>query len=141
MLLLDVVFVRDESALRNFFVNDITVIVIGVVIALAFLLVSVVIANLIKYKPDHRDFKKRKLWFWIMGVLALITAFVVFFFVNYFKIPEVQTTNKLAGLYNELVNHYTMLISIATGGAFVLYIVLGFILSKIFKNKKIGNWF
>ena len=37
--------------------------------------------------------------------------------------------------------HYTMMAGIATGVCFVVYILLGFILSKIFKNKKIGNWF
>lgn len=140
MLLLDQI-VRTQAELESYFVDDITVIVVGVVIALAFLLVSVLIANLIKYKPDHRDFKKRKLWFWIMGVLALITAFVVFFFTIKFATPDVKTTKQLAASYTELVNHFTMLKSIATGGAFVLYIVLGFILSKIFKNKKIGTWF
>jgi hypothetical protein len=30
---------------------------------------------------------------------------------------------------------------IATAVGFVVYVLLGFILSKIFKNGKLGNWF
>jgi hypothetical protein len=36
---------------------------------------------------------------------------------------------------------YTTAISIGAGVAFVLYLILGFILSKVFKHGKIGNWF
>ena len=40
-----------------------------------------------------------------------------------------------------IVNRYISALSIGTGVGFVLYILLGFILSKVFRNGKLGHWF
>ena len=40
-----------------------------------------------------------------------------------------------------IVNRYVHALSLGTAAGFVLYLLLGFILSKIFKNGKIGHWF
>lgn len=127
--------------------TDINMFVVAIVCALGFLLLAMLVANLIKFEPgsNPQDPQKRKLWFWILGVLATILAFVLLFFVipvpveavDWDQIVDVSAKRR----YENLMAHYTMMAGIATGVCFVVYILLGFILSKIFKNKKIGNWF
>lgn len=127
--------------------TDINMFVVAIVCALGFLLLAMLVASLIKFEPgsNPKDPQKRKLWFWILGVLATILAFVLLFFVipvpveavDWDQIVDVSAKRR----YENLMAHYTMMAGIATGACFVVYILLGFILSKIFKNKKIGNWF
>ena len=127
--------------------TDINMFVVAIVCALGFLLLAMLVASLIKFEPgsNPKDPQKRKLWFWILGVLATILAFVLLFFVipvpveavDWDQIVDVSAKRR----YENLMAHYTMMVGIATGVCFVVYILLGFILSKIFKNKKIGNWF
>lgn len=127
--------------------TDISMFVVAIVCALGFLLLAMLVANLIKFEPgsNPRDPQKRKLWFWIFGVLAFILAFVLLYFVipvpveaiDWDQIVDVSARRR----YEAQMAHYRMMAGIATGVCFVVYILLGFILSKIFKNKKIGNWF
>ena len=127
--------------------TDINMFVVAIVCALGFLLLAMLVASLIKFEPgsNPKDPQKRKLWFWILGVLATILAFVLLFFVipvpveavDWDQIVDVSAKRR----YENLMAHYTMMAGIATGVCFVFYILLCFILSKIFKNKKIGNWF
>lgn len=127
--------------------TDISMFVVAIVCALGFLLIAMLVANLIKFEPgsNPRDPQKRKLWFWILGVLALILAFVLLYFVipvpvdavDWDQIVDVSAKRR----YEDQMAHYRMMAGIATGACFVIYILLGFILSKLFKSKKIGNWF
>lgn len=127
--------------------TDINMFVVAIVCALGFLLLAMLVANLIKFEPgsNPKDPQKRKLWFWILGVLATILAFVLLFFVipvpveavDWDQIVDVSARRR----YENLMAHYIMMAGIATGVCFVAYVLLGFVLSKVFKNKKIGNWF
>lgn len=127
--------------------TDISMFVVAIVCALGFLLLAMLVASLIKFEPgsNPRDPKKRKLWFWILGVFALILAFVLLYFVipvpveavDWDQIPDISARRR----YETQMAHYRMMAGIATGASIVIYILLGFILSKLFKNKKIGNWF
>lgn len=129
--------------------DDMTIFLTGIVSALAFLLIAMLVANLIKYEPgsNPRDPHKRRLWFWVLGALTLITTFVLLFFV--FQPATTQDLVKMGALkmpsdraaYDAKFMHYSKMYPIAVGVSFVLYVILGFVLSKIFKNKKIGNWF
>lgn len=126
--------------------SDINMFIVAIVCALGFLLLAMLVASLIKYEPgsNPKDPKKRRLWFWILGVVALIIAFVLLFFV--FPVPVdgidwTRFTPKQKQDYQNLMAHYNMMAGIATGTCFVVYVVLGLILSKIFKTKKIGDWF
>lgn len=105
--------------------------IISVVTALVFLLISAFIANAIKFEggSNPKDPGKRKMWFWILAVLnpAAILLLGLFAFIPDDNIMKVQA--------------YKHAIYIGTGVGFVLYIVLGFVLSKIFKNGKLGHWF
>lgn len=129
--------------------DTMSIYLIGVVAALAFLLIAILVANLIKFEPgtNPKDPQKRRIWFWILGVLAVITTFVLLYFV--FMPASVEELKELGILkrpgdidaYTDKLNIYNKNFPIATGVSFVLYVVLGFILSKVFKSKKIGNWF
>ena len=128
---------------------DLTVILVGVLSALVFLLLAMLVANMIKFEPgsNPRDPQKRKLWFWVLGVLATVLAFVLLYFVfspettpNVVNnMPKVTPAQKAA--FKKAYDHYMLMAGISAGITFVLYVLLGFVLSKIFKTKKIGNWF
>lgn len=113
-------------------VSTFPVYVFAVVAALLFILISAIISNSIKYEggSNPKDPRKRKVWFWILGIISpfahLFSGVVTFYY------PE-----------NNEYAKSQLIFAIAMGAAitFVLYVVLGFILSKIFKNGKLGNWF
>lgn len=99
--------------------------------AFIFLLIASFIANAIKYEGggNPQDPKKRKTWFWILAILNPIVAFALGYFL--FK-PDANIM---------VVNKYMSALTIGTGIGFFAYIIIGFVLSKMFKNGKIGNWF
>ena len=104
--------------------------IIGTVVSVIVLLVSVMIANKIEFLPDSSDVKSRKTWFWIVSILAPVLTFLLGYLFVYqgLKVPSQKTAAMTAML-------------ISSGVAWVVYIVLGIIISKAFRNKKIGNWF
>ena len=106
--------------------------IIAVVIALVFLLIAAVISNSIQYEGGNnpKDKGKRKMWFWIF---AILTPVVIFLYGFLAVRPDINVPS--------LRDKYTTALSIGTGVAFVLYIALGFMLSKVFKNGKLGTWF
>ncbi|NQX38262.1 hypothetical protein SAMN05421820_101275 [Pedobacter steynii] len=104
---------------------------ISIVTALIFLLLAAIIANAIKFEGGShpKDPQSRKTWFWILAILNPAIGFLLGYFV--FK-PEANVM---------VVNNYVNALSIGTVIGFVLYLLLGFILSKVFANGKIGHWF
>lgn len=108
-----------------------TAYIISIVIALVFLLLSVFIASAIKFQggSNPKDPQKRKIWFWILAIINPAVIFLLGYFV--FK-PDANIL---------IVNNYTSALSIGTGIGFVLYIIIGFILSRVFRNGKLGHWF
>lgn len=100
----------------------------GVVMVVCFLL-AVLIANMILFKPRDPGVTKRRIWFWILcaatGVIGFLINFVI---AQGITIPNVHA-------------NYLMHSGIATGVSVVLYIIVGFVLSKIFPKSKIGTWF
>jgi len=106
--------------------------VIAVVIALFLLLVAAIISNLIQFEggSNPKDTGKRKMWYWVLGILTPIVIFLYGFLIVR---PDI--------LVPSMRDKYTTAISIGAGIAFLLYVALGFVLSKIFKHGKVGNWF
>ncbi len=109
---------------------SITAYIIAGVVTLVFLLIAALISVSIKFEggTNPQDPKKRRLWFWIFAVLTPIVNFILGYFV-FLPVGKVAQ------------NKFIIALSIATGVAFILYILLGYILSRAFKNGKIGNWF
>ncbi|MBP1631175.1 MAG: hypothetical protein H6Q15_2068 [Bacteroidetes bacterium] len=112
--------------------QSISAYIISVVIALIFLLIAAIISNLIQYEGGShpKDKGKRKMWFWIFAILTPLVILLYGFLI-------VRTDINVPSLRDK----YTIALSIGTGVSILVYVLLGFILSKIFKNGKIGNWF
>ena len=105
--------------------------IISIATALIFLLLSAIIANAIKFEggSNPKDPQSRRMWFWILAILNPTIGFLLGYFV--FK-PDANIM---------IVNNYVSALSMGTAIGFVLYIFLGFILSRVFANGKIGHWF
>lgn len=105
--------------------------IISIATALLLILISAIIANTIQFEggANPKDPQKRKLWFWIFAILTPLITFLLGYYV--FK-PDDNIM---------IVNRFLKALGIGTGVAFITYIFLGYVLSKIFKNGKIGNWF
>lgn len=104
--------------------------IIGVCATVVMLLISMLVANLISYRPDNGDIKTRKIWFWILGAITPVVSFLVSFFFVYL---DIKGHAKQESFMTAMV--------IATISSFVLYVVLGIVLSKVKKHGKMGNWF
>lgn len=98
-----------------------------------FILIAVLISNMIQFEggSNPKDPGKRKMWFWIMAILNP----VFFYVLSVFVLAPNPNNNQMG--YDD----FMALLPIAAGIGFVVYIVLGFVLSKVFKNGKLGNWF
>lgn len=101
----------------------------GIVFAVCFLL-AFVSANIINYRTDHTDKRTRRVWFWVFAAVVLIATFLICYFgwADGIRIPSRKS---------EFITHT----SIATIAATIVYIIMGFLVSKIFKTKKVKSWF
>ncbi len=111
--------------------ESITAYVISGITTLVLLLIAALIATAINYERGSRpkDAGKRRTWFWL---LAALNPAIIFLLGYYLFKPDANIM---------IVKRYIHALSIGTAAGFVFYILLGFILSKIFKNGKIGHWF
>lgn len=94
-----------------------------------FFLLAVLIANLIIFKPKNPGTTARRIWFWILwaltGVVGYITNYIIGSKIN---VPSLQS-------------EYLLHSAIAAVISLLLFVVLGFAVSKIFSNSKVGTWF
>ena len=113
-------------------VSTFPVYIIAIVAALFFILIAAVISNAIKFEGGARpkDPAKRKMWFWVMGVLAPIANLLFGLFIYYFPEGNSYAKSKLISA-----------IGVGSAVTFIVYLLVGFILSKMFKNGKLGHWF
>lgn len=94
-----------------------------------FFLTAVLSANLIIFKPNDPGTTARRIWFWIFFALTLVVSFLINYIISEgIDVPSIKSD-------------YLMHSGIATGVAIVIYVILGFAVSKIFKNSKVGTWF
>ena len=107
--------------------------IISIVVAVAILLIAALISTSIKYQggANPKDSAKRKMVFWILMILAPVLTYVLGAFIIH---PDKNT-------YPIEYDKHMQALPVGAGIAALAYIVLGFVLSKIFRNKKIGNWF
>jgi sulfoxide reductase heme-binding subunit YedZ len=107
--------------------------IIAAIVAGAMILIAALISSAIQYKggANPNDPRQRKTWFWIIAILNPI----VFFLLGRFVLAPNADDDQM--VYDE----YMKVLPIATGVCFVVYIIIGFVLSKIFRNGKLGHWF
>jgi uncharacterized membrane protein len=106
--------------------------VIAIIVLLLFLGTVILISNSIAYEggKNPKDPAKRRTWFIVLGLIAP----TLFFLFNYLY---VKTTIENVALQAKFSNTNV----IATIVIFLLYFVIGFLLSKILKNSKFGTIF
>ncbi|MBQ4005655.1 MAG: hypothetical protein II609_02690 [Muribaculaceae bacterium] len=109
-----------------------TAYVIGIIVFFVLLLVSILIANRIAYESGvtPRDPAKRKLWFWVLAILTPVLTFALAYFI---VAIDIKSASKLTKFMNALY--------ISSALSFVLYVLSGFCLSKLFPRTKLGSWF
>jgi sulfoxide reductase heme-binding subunit YedZ len=107
--------------------------ILAVITAIVFLGIAILISQMIAYEgsKNARDAVKRRVWFFIIATLDV----VLFFMYNYFLIKnKIQPTPVLQDKF--LIHS-----AIATGVTLLVFILLGFILSKLMKRGKFGTIF
>jgi len=107
--------------------------IIALIVAGAMILIAALISSAIQFKGGShpKDPGQRKTWFWVIAVINPI----VFFILGRFVLAPNPEDDQM------VFDEYMKVLPIATGVGFVLYIVIGFVLSKIFRHGKLGHWF
>ncbi len=95
----------------------------------AFLFIAILISLIIPYKPNNPCTTARRIWFWILAAATPIVGFLI----NNYIAGGIEVPSQKAA--------YLLHSGIGAGVAIVLFVLLGFILSKIFRNSKLGTWF
>ncbi len=107
--------------------------IISAIVAGVMILLAALFSNAIKFEggSNPKDPGKRKMWFWVIAILNPILFFVLARFVMAPNPADDQM------VYDD----YMKVVPIATAVGFVIYVIIGFVLSKMFKNGKLGHWF
>lgn len=107
--------------------------IIAAIVAGAMILIAALVASAIQFKggTNPKDPQQRKVWFWIIAILTP----VIFFLLGRFVLAPKYDDDPM------LYDNYMNVLPIATAAGFVFYIIIGFILSKVFRNGKLGHWF
>ena len=107
--------------------------IISIIVAGAMILVASIISSAIKFEggTNPQDPSKRKMWFWI---LAIINPILFFLLARFIMAPKANDDQMV-------YDNYIKILPLATAVGFVSYVIVGFVLSKMFKNGKVGNWF
>ena len=53
-------------------VNVSSAYILAIIVCAVMFIISAVVANLITFKPDLSDVAKRKVWFWVIGVMNVV---------------------------------------------------------------------
>ena len=96
----------------------------------ASLLLAILLANLVNVRPDMSDSKTRKIQFWLLGIGSLFIGLTLNYFIYYHDL-------RISSQQDSYRQHMWL----AGVVSLVVYILLGIILSKIFKSSKLGTWF
>lgn len=101
----------------------------ALIVMVVCLLLATLISNMILYKPNNPGTTAKRIWFWGLCVASAAIGFIINYFIGSgITVPSVQSS-------------FYMHAGIAAGVSFVVYILLGFIISKMFPNSKVGTWF
>ena len=104
--------------------------IMSIVFAAIMLGLAAGISSAIQYEggANPKDPGKRKMWFWIFALLNPVVFYSISAFV---LLPSNRRAQE----------EWMSALPAALGVGFVVYLAVGFALSKMFKNGKLGNWF
>lgn len=101
----------------------------ALVIMVVFFFLAVIISNQILFKPNNPGTTARRICFWSLCIGSGVVGFVVNYLIgSSITVPSIQSD-------------YYLHSSIAVGVCIVVFILVGFIVSKMFPNTKVGTWF
>lgn len=101
----------------------------AVIITAVGFFVAIIAANLILFKPNNPGTSARRIWFWVLCALSVITGFIVNSIIaSGIAVPSIKS-------------EYIMHAGFAAVSSLALYVIVGFIVSKLFPNSKVGTWF
>lgn len=107
--------------------------ILAIVAALVFVGIAILISSMIAYQggKNPTDAKKRRVWFWITGIIAA----VAFFCYNYFYVSGTIVPTQM--LQDKFFTHT----AITTGVTLATFVLIGFVASKLMKKGKFGTVF
>ncbi len=108
--------------------------ILAIVAALVFVGIAILISSMIAYQggKNPTDAKKRRVWFWVTGIIAA----AAFFCYNYFYVSgQIKPTQPL--LQDKFFTHT----AITTGVTLATFVLIGFVMSKLMKKGKFGTVF
>ena len=107
--------------------------ILAIVAALVFVGIAILISSMIAYQggKNPTDAKKRRVWFWITGIIAA----AAFFCYNYFYVSGTIVPTQM--LQDKFFTHT----AIATGVTLATFVLIGFMASKLMKKGKFGTVF
>jgi len=99
----------------------------------AMILIAAIISSLIKFEggANPKDPGRRKIWFWI---IAFMNGVLIYLAGTFLLAPNPEDDQMI-------FDDFMKALPIATAVGFLVFILIGFILSKIFKHGKLGHWF
>lgn len=102
--------------------------VYGAVVIVIALALAILIANLINWRSDRKDYITRRIWFVVIGILAPLGYWV---YNMQIIVPKIQNAG-FQNMFKE-TNLYVLLVSI------VSYTTIGILLMFCFRNSKLGS--
>jgi methionine sulfoxide reductase heme-binding subunit len=129
---LTILFVQQKMNLRDMPGLITNTYMFAVMTAIFMIGIAILVASMIQFQSgaNPKDRMKRKIWFWILAVLTP----VIFFLYNlYLVLPNIKA--------GPAMNKFSLHNGLSPVIAFVLFVVFGIVVSKLFKRKKVGNWF
>jgi integral membrane sensor domain MASE1 len=108
----------------------IPVYICAIVASVFALVLAIFLSNNVAYKPNLSDVRKRKAIFWFSSIVApVVSALLAYLFVYL----DLKTGSKKS----TFMLH--MFIGLAV--SWIVYVILGFVVSKVNKQGKLGSWF
>lgn len=101
----------------------------ALVICIAMLLVAGIVAFIIPNKPGGKDISQRRMWYWVLCVVAIVATLCV----NMVLASKISIPSKH--------DAFMMAAAISTVVCAAVYVIAGICLSKGMKRSKLGSWF
>ena len=94
------------------------------------LVLAIVFSNKVSFRPDLSDVGKRKSIFWFMSIAAPVVSALLTFLLVYIGLKT-----------NSRKDTCMLHMGIGLVGSWIIYVVLGLVVSKANKQGKLGSWF
>ena len=104
----------------------------AVISAIVMLAIAILVASMIQFQSgaNPKDRMKRKIWFWTLAILTPVIFYT-------YNLTLVMPNIKAGPAQNKFFMHSAL----SPVVAFAVFVIFGIVVSKIFKRKKVGNWF